>query len=512
MKQNNLNWFIVVICVVCWSLYEVYPPKSRDLVAEFASRAQNQDATFKQIVAQATNSVAADTNSTYSALQEAIGTNDIQKYFPGILASNQLRPSMYILNRIQRESSGKIKLGIDLQGGTSYRVEMDTNVLANGTNKVSDAEVSGALSQAVEVLRKRIDKFGVAEPVIQPVGNNQILIQLPGLSPADREAALTAIKKPAFLEFRMVHDHSDEIVDPNTGNQLSPVPPGYEILSHLEQLPGGKTKLEAVVVKKRPASGNAPDYLAGDVIKGASVYYGNVGDLQIHFDLTPEATKKFGDLTRNNIDHRMAIVLDKELYSAPNIQSAIETGSGMITGHYTPEEARGLVNVLQNPMRASLKLASSQDVGPTLGKDNIKSGENAAMYGVIFVSLFMLFYYRMSGLAANVALITNVIILLGVMCAAGVTFTLPGIAGGVLTVGMAVDANVLIYERIREELAKGKSARGAVDAGYARAFGTIFDSHVTTLISSIILIWMGTGEIKGFGVTLTIGVAASLFC
>ena len=153
----------------------------------------------------------------------------------------------------------------------------------------------------------------------------------------------------------------------------------------------------------------------------------------------------------------------------------------------------------------------SYDVDPTLGKDSIRSGINASIYGVIFVSAFMLVYYLLAGLAANVALITNIIILLGVMCSIGATFTLPGIAGGVLTVGMAVDANVLIYERIREELAKGKSLRGAIDAGYARAFGTIFDSHVTTLISSVILIFMGTGEIKGFGVTLTIGVAASLF-
>ena len=151
------------------------------------------------------------------------------------------------------------------------------------------------------------------------------------------------------------------------------------------------------------------------------------------------------------------------------------------------------------------------DVDPTLGKDSIRSGIHASIYGVIFVSAFMLVYYFIAGLAANVALITNIIILLGVMCSVGATFTLPGIAGGVLTVGMAVDANVLIYERIREELAKGKSLRGAIDAGYARAFGTILDSHVTTLISSIILIFMGTGEIKGFGVTLTIGVAASLF-
>jgi len=260
------------------------------------------------------------------------------------------------------------------------------------------------------------------------------------------------------------------------------------------------------VVKKRAENG-----LRGDIVKSAMVGRGNMGEPEIEFRLNDDGAKRFGEVTRNSIGRQLAIVLDGQLYSAPTIQGAIETGSGQITGHFTPEEAQQLANVLQNPLRAPLKIVSSSDVSPTLGTDSIRSGIKASIYGVIFVSAFMLIYYLIAGLAANVALITNIIILLGVMCSIGSTFTLPGIAGGVLTVGMAVDANVLIYERIREELAKGKSLRGAINAGYARAFGTIFDSHVTTLISSVILIFMGTGEIKGFGVTLTIGVAASLF-
>ena len=511
MKQNNLNWFIIVVLLVAWAFYEIYPPTSQSLIATFAARGQKPDAAFQQIVKDASDSMKSGNGSEFAALQTAVGTNDLQKYFPNFNAANQVRPNLYILNRLQRAAAGKIKLGLDLQGGTAYLVEMNTSVLDNGTNKASEQEVAGALSQAVEVLRKRIDKFGVAEPVIQAAGNNQILIQMPGLSPADKAQAQTNIQRSAYLEFRMVNDRSSEIVESTTGNLLGPVPPGFEVLRHVEQLATGKQQIEAIVVKKRPATGVAPDYLAGDIISRAQLAYGNLGELQIHFDLNPDAGKKFGDITRNNIGHRMAIILDGELYSAPNIESPIETGSGMITGHYSPEEARSLVNVLQNPLKAPLRIASSKDVEPTLGKDNIQSGINASKYAIIGVSVFMLGYYLLAGIAANVALLVNVIILLGVMCAAGTTFTLPGIAGGVLTVGMAVDANVLIYERIREELAKGKSLRGAIDAGYARAFATIFDSHVTTLISSIILIWMGTGEIKGFGVTLTIGVAASLF-
>ena len=204
---------------------------------------------------------------------------------------------------------------------------------------------------------------------------------------------------------------------------------------------------------------------------------------------------------------RLAIVLDGELYSAPVIQTPIETGSGQITGQFDNREAFELANVLENPLRAPLRIDESREVDPTLGKDSIRSGINAAIYGTLAVAVFMLVYYLIAGIVANVALIFNIIILLGVMCSIGTTLTLPGIAGIVLTIGMAVDANVLIYERIREESAKGKSLRGAIAAGYARAFGTIFDSNLTTLISSVILVYMGTGSIKGFGVTLTIGVA-----
>jgi len=493
-KNNNLGRFLLVIAIILWALFEVYPPTSRDLVQQFAKRAQNQDDAFKGILAQTAVMTAAGTNE-FAALQLATGTNDLQKYFPFIGAQNQVHPNLFILNRLQRDAAGKIKLGLDLQGGTSFLVEMDTSKLSN-TN-----ETGSALSQAIEVLRKRIDVFGVAEPIIQSAGGNRILIQLPGLSQATKDSAKATIQKTAFLEFRVVKDDSDEII-----KNGDPIPYGYVLLKHVDQQANGTTRLEQFVVSKNPENG-----LKGDIIKSAMVVRGNLGEPQIDFQLTDEGAKRFGQTTRDNVGHRLAIVLDGELYSAPNIQSPIETGNGQITGSYTIEQAMELANVLQNPLKAPLKIVYASDVDPTLGKDSIRSGIKAAIYGVVFVSGFMLVYYLFAGLAANVALITNIIILLGVMCSVGTTFTLPGIAGAVLTVGMAVDANVLIYERIREELAKGKSLRGAIDAGYARAFGTIFDSHVTTLISSIILIFMGTGEIKGFGVTLTIGVAASLF-
>ncbi len=478
--------------VVLWSLYELYPPKGRDLVQVFRERAVNRDAAFSAILQKAQQLQAAMPEKPYDNLRDAVGTNDLTHYFPFFEAKNELHPNSFILNRLQREAAGRVRLGLDLQGGTSFLVKMDTNGLA----QASDA--SSALSQAVEVLRKRVDKFGVAEPLIQPEGKDRILVQLPGLSAADQESAKNTIQKAAFLEFRLVSQTSDEDIKEGT------VQPGYEILRRKEHTRDGRERLVEVEVKKHAE-------MTGSGIKNAMVIRGNLGEPEIDFTLDSTGAERFADITRENVGHRLAIVLDGELYSAPVIQTPIETGSGRITGQFDQKEAFELANVLENPLRAPLMIEASRQVDPTLGKDAIRSGIKAAIYGTLAVSVFMIVYYLVAGLVANIALIANIIILLGVMCSVGTTLTLPGIAGIVLTVGMAVDANVLIYERIREESAKGKSLRGAVAAGYARAFGTIFDSHVTTLISSIILIFMGTGSIKGFGVALTIGVAASLF-
>lgn len=515
MKRNNLWRLVIVIGVLIWSFYEIYPPSGRDLVEQFIKEARvaPSDPTFAAIIGEARAAQQTNASRAYINLRVAIGTNDITRFFPQFEAKAELDPTTHILNRLQRHAAGKIKLGIDLQGGTSFMLEMDTNRLAtvetktNATGQIVtttnfvQSELEGVLNQAVEVLRKRVDRFGVAEPIIQPVGNNQIQVQLPGLSEADRESAKTQIQRTAFLEFRLVHENSDLLI-----RQGEPPPPGYELLRRKMRNKSGGESLEQVIVKKKAERG-----LTGNIIKHAMVMRGNLGEPQINFTLNDEGTVTFGQVTRENVGRRLAIVLDGVLYSAPSINSPIETGSGQITGSFDVREAFELANVLENPLKAPLKIISSTDVDPTLGKDSIQSGIRASIIGIIAVAGFMLVYYLLSGMVANVALISNVIILLGVMCSFGTTLTLPGIAGIVLTVGMAVDANVLIYERIREELAKGKSLRGAIDAGYDRAFGTIFDSHITTLISSIILIALGTGPVKGFGVTLTIGVAASLF-
>jgi len=493
MKSLFWRFVFYVVLPLVMAVAFLYPPTPGDLVETFAAEGKRTDAAFSEIVKSARALQAERKDQDFANLRDAIGTNDIVKYFPQYAAAEESYPTFFILNKLQRKAAGKIKLGIDLQGGTSYLVEMDTTQLAD-TN-----ETTTALSQAVEVMRKRIDKFGVAEPIIQPAGDNQILIQLPGLSEAVKEEAKQRISRAAFLEFRLVHEQSQQLIE------RGEIPPGYELMrSRKEKQRDGSERSLSVLVRKKAE-------LTGSSVKSAMVVRGNVGEPQISFTMTSDGATKFGEITSKSIGRQLAIILDKELYSAPVIQSAIVTGQGQITGNFDAAEAIRLASILENPLRAPLRIVESYEVGATLGADSIESGYKSAIYGVLAVSIFMLVYYFMAGMVANFALILNVVILIGAMCAVDTTFTLPGIAGIVLTVGMAVDANVLIYERIREERAKGKSLRGAIAAGYDRAFGTIFDSHITTLISSVILIWLGTGPIKGFGVALTIGVAASLF-
>src|SRR5450432_1821305 len=308
MKQNNRWRFVLVVLIVAWSLFEIYPPTSKHLFGEFASRAEKTDAAFTNILQRLVPLQAARPDREFANLSDAIGTNGIQAYFPFIDAKNQLYPTTFILNQLQRDAAGKIKLGLDLQGGTSFLVEMDTNALANaqddtGTNHINRAaDVSGALSQAVEVLRKRVDAFGVAEPVIQPAGGNQILIQLPGLSQSVKESAKAQIQKAAYLEFRMVKDDSDEIIQNN-----EPIPPGYVLLKHVEPQPNGPPHVTAVIVKKKAENG-----LAGDIVQNAIVSRDNFGNPQINFELTKDGGMKFAEVTRNNIGQRLAVVLDGE--------------------------------------------------------------------------------------------------------------------------------------------------------------------------------------------------------
>jgi SecD/SecF fusion protein len=514
MKKPKF-WWALIVFLVAWSLFEIYPPTNGNLIEEFSAQADpgKVDATFNKIVenAEARQRGFPDPHRQFNNLMAAIGTNNIQPYFPFFDVRNEERPTYAILNLLQRKAAGKIKLGLDLQGGTQFLVSLDTNHLVTvDTNGNKGAllpavERERLVSQAAEVLRRRVDNLGVAEPVIQPAGENHIMIQLPGLSQAAQDEAKVNIKKAAYLEFRMVNPQSDQLLKDPSGPIIEP---GYEVLKVKHKNTDGSITLEAYLVQKKLANG-----LTGKFVKRAYPNRDPVSNepvIDIEFDSV--GAEKFGDLTTEHVGDQMAIVLDGQLYTAPRIREPIRNGRCEISGgNMDIDEAITIANVLENPLESSVSIDEMREVDPTLGADSIRSGINAAIWGTLLVAAFMAFYYHRCGMIADIAMILNLLILLGVMCSVGTTLTLPGIAGIVLTVGMAVDANVLIYERLREEMAHGKSMRGAVAAAYSRAFSTIFDSHTTTLISAVILIYLGTGPVKGFGVTLTIGVALSLF-
>ena len=503
MTQKQIWQFFIILFVVVWSAIEITPPTGGNLIEEFKVRARAKDQTFSNIVARAEQLQQVNPVRTYGNLTDAVGTNDLTRYF-AIDVKNEKNPNKAIIDRLQKDSSGKIKLGLDLQGGTSFLVGLDTSKLSTNSDR------STVLSKAVEVLRKRVDSLGVAEPLLQPAGADRILIQLPGLTQADMDRAKASIQRAAFLELRMVHPDSDQLLAQDI------IEPGYEVLTEERRNKDGSKSQIRYLVKKGAERG-----LTGAYIKRASVSRHYItSEPEIDFELDDTGAKLFEEITREWSPkgakfYHLAIVLDGELASAPRINGPIAGGRAQITGNFDLREAFDLANVLENPLEAPVKIEEERTVDPGLGRDSIDKGVRAAFIGTVAVAAFMIVYYLFAGLLATMALLINILVLIACMCSTlfggPFTFTLPGIAGVVLTIGMAVDANVLIFERIREELASGKSMRGAISSGYEKAFGTIFDSNLTTLISSVILIIMGTGPIQGFGRTLTIGVSVSMF-
>ena len=386
-----------------------------------------------------------------------------------------------------------IRLGLDLQGGTSFLIRLSPE----GERSIS----ADTLDQAVEVIRKRVDQFGVSEPVITPQGADRILVQIPGLAPEQIAAARQQLAQVAKLEFRLVHPENDRLIaQVREGTDL--VPAGYRIETQREISEEREIK-EELLVKVRPD-------LLGDRVRKAFPTYDEQG-WGVALQLDREGANVFGQLTEAHVGKRFAIVLDGRVQSAPVIREPIYGGHASITGDFTEEEVRNLASVLENPLQTPVTVEEERSVSATLGSDSIRSGVYAGLVGLALSFLFIIIYYRFAGLVASIALILNLVLLFGAMAMFNFVLTLPGIAGIILTIGMAVDANVLIYERLREELATGKPLNVALNAAYDRAFSAIFDSNVTTLITALILFWKATGPVKGFAVTLTIGIVASMF-
>jgi preprotein translocase subunit SecD len=358
-----------------------------------------------------------------------------------------------------------------------------------------------AVRQGLETIRNRVDQFGVAEPTITRQGSDRILIQLPGVQDPERAKAL--IGKTALLEFKLVDEKAD--VQAALAGQ---VPDGDELI--YQRRVDKQTKEERrqpYVVQKRAL-------LTGGELTRADVGAdpNAPGNWQVAIEFTPTGTKVFGDITEQNVGRHLAIILDGNLYSAPRINERIPGGRAVITGQFTVDDARDLAIVLRaGALPAPVKILEERSVGPSLGADSVRQGMIAILGSAAAVFVFMLLYYRLSGLIADVALVLNLLILLACMAGFGATLTLPGIAGIALTIGMAVDTNILIFERIREELRVGKTPRSAIDAGFNRALRTIIDTHLTVMVTAGILYNFGTGPVKGFAVSLFVGLAASLF-
>ncbi len=357
-----------------------------------------------------------------------------------------------------------------------------------------------AVDQALETIRNRIDQFGVSEPDIRPQENHRLLIQLPGIK--DSQRAIALIGKTALLEFKLV-DEEHSVQEALKGN----IPPGDEILYQVSVDPKtGHERKTPYLLKKRTAL--TGEYLTDARVQIDSRY--NEPYVSISFDA--RGARLFEQVTAQNIKKRLAIVLDGKVNSAPVIQDKISGGKAQITGRYTTDEARDLAIVLRaGALPAPVKIIEERTVGPSLGKDSIEKGFKSMLIGGIIVVLFMMIYYGLSGAIADMALLLNILFIMAGLAFFSATLTLPGIAGIILTIGMSVDANVLIFERIREELRLGKPPRAAIEGGYAKALVTILDAQLTTLIVALVLFQFGTGPVRGFAVTLSIGIVASLF-
>ncbi len=397
--------------------------------------------------------------------------------------------------RTKEDSDALSKLMVDAY---PYLVEVDSKTEGGSTSftyEMKPQEVQKirdqAVAQALETIRNRVDQLGVSETSIIPEGKERIILQIPGLT--DPERAKKIIGKTAALEFKLV-DEEHSVESAVSGD----VPEG----SYVAYMKDGK---QPILLRQHAV-------LTGSMIDDARVSIKSTNEPYVSISFNAEGGRIFERVTGENIGKRLAIILDGKVYSAPVIRDAIAGGNAMIEGRFSDQEAKDLAIVLRaGALPAPVDILEERIVGPSLGDDSIRMGIMACLVGGLLVITFMAVYYKFSGMLANIALIGNIVLLTGVMAAFHATLTLPGIAGIVLTIGMAVDANVLIFERIREEVRLGRTPKMAVEAGYKNAMSSVVDSNITTLIASLILFQFGTGPIKGFAVTLSVGILSSMF-
>jgi SecD/SecF fusion protein len=437
---------------------------------------------------------------------------------------DQSKRNGIVLKQLLVSSQGRLKLGLDLQGGVSFTLKVDPTGAESGEKGAGDkSNVSAAdmVNQAIQVMEQRVNQFGVAEPVIRPVGDLSLEVQLPGEDAANNPDVIDALKKPAKLEFRQVHrTERPAETDRERSLRSLPVDPmlgaasaisTYEVLTLRDvDSRSGEITINRYYVRKAADA-------TGKIIKSASGRSDDGISFYVDMKFTDEGSKKFGDLTAKIAEGnarsvgQLAIVLDGKLQSAPTVREAIRSTGATITGSFSREEAVELANVLNNPLEFPLITQDVTSVGPSLAKDAQGKSVVASLVAVGLVVFFMVGFYVWGGFIAILGMILNLVMILGALAYFGATITLPGVAALVLTLGMAVDANILIFERVREEAALGKDRSVALSEGYARATWTIIDANLTTLLTALILVFMGSGPIRGFGITLTIGIFTTVF-
>jgi preprotein translocase subunit SecD len=454
---------------------------------------------------QVKEAVNTETDNTVARIEQDLKTAKLA--FSQVTKPDPAHPEIIHIEGINPNQSSAVQSLIDSKYSSEYDVNSGSDNIVTVTMKpnIEKALDDKTVQNTIEVIRDRVDTLGVSEPVIQQygLGDNQILVELPGISDLDR--VKTLIQSTARLEIHAVvgGPYPDEQAAlASVGGTL---PPDQELVHGSGSMATG-SDADSVYVLQRVAIVAGTDFRSADPGTDS-----NTGQRTVHFTLTNEAGDKFWDYTSANVGHSMAVVLGGRVKEVANIESAIRD-SGEIRGSFSQDEVAVLSKMLRTgALPATLNYLEDRTVGASLGTDSIKQGVTAAVVGVLLVMIFMLIYYKGSGINADLALFLNLVILLGFMGFSGATLTLPGIAGVILTIGMGVDSNVLIFERIREEVRAGKAPSAAVDQGFAHAWTTIVDTHVTTIVSALILIIVGNGPVRGFAVTLTFGLLANLF-
>jgi len=500
--SGNILWkFLLTAVIIFWCVLSVTPLQDRPFEEYIVAQVTAEQAEFADLLQRAEARVDAKESPTLFIALRDLGEEeeiDYAKFFPQINVAdvaNQRKRNDILLKHILKTAQSKLRLGLDLKGGVGVTLKIDPSATAG----MSQFEQADQLAKAITIMADRLDGMGVAEPVIRARGEDAIEIQLAGLSTKDNPEVIDAIKKPARLEFRKLHPS----LVPQSSKDEAPV--GYELLSEeVEDRRSGEVFERLHFVKMIPEA-------TGEIVQDAFASQTQAGGFQINLVMTGDGAKIFRQVTEEMVGDPLAIVLDGKLYSAPTIQ-AVLSKNAQITGSFSQREAIELANVLNNPLAVELQVDEMFEVGPTMAAGARDSSVNAAQWGAIAVILFMIAYYFVGGVIAVTSAIVNIVIVLGVLASLGATLTLPGVAALVLTLGMGVDANILIFERIREELRAGKSIKNATTGAFQKVTSTIVDANVTTLITASILIWLGTGPVKGFGITLAIGICASIFC